>query len=152
MVKQIMFRYTYIDAYQKQQQTKMFEISKIADGENVDTSLACCVVVVVAFPLLGLRVGSSFSFPHCTHLLQSAHLRLRRRVCRCMVSACFRTPRLSLGHPGSFRSAHDLKCMRTQTGPRFNVPSERRGITTFSNTQSHGCTVPGPGIEPGPLP
>ena len=42
MVKQIMFRYTYIDAYQKQQQTKMVEISKMADGENVDTSLANC--------------------------------------------------------------------------------------------------------------
>ena len=40
----------------------------------------------------------------------------------------------------------------TQTRPRFNVPSERRGITTFSNTQNHRCTMPGPGIEPGPFP
>ena len=40
----------------------------------------------------------------------------------------------------------------TQTRPRFNVPSERRGVTTFSNTQTHRCTMPGPGIEPGPFP
>ena len=40
----------------------------------------------------------------------------------------------------------------TQTRPRFNVPSERRGITSFSNTQFHRCTMPGPGIEPGPFP
>ena len=49
----------------------------------------------------------------------------------CLVSAYFWTPRLSLGHPGSFGSAHDLKWMRTQTRPRFNVPSERRGTTTW---------------------
>ena len=48
----------------------------------------------------------------------------------CWVSACFRTPRLSLGHPGSFKSAHVLKCMRTQTAPLFNVPRGRRGTTT----------------------
>ena len=40
----------------------------------------------------------------------------------------------------------------TQTRPRFNVPSERRGVTSFSNTQNHRCTMPGPGIEPGPFP
>ena len=40
----------------------------------------------------------------------------------------------------------------TQTRPRFYVPSERRGVTSFSNTQIHSCTMPGPGIEPGPLP
>ena len=40
----------------------------------------------------------------------------------------------------------------TQTRPRFNVPSERRGVTTISNTQTHRCTMPGPGIEPGPFP
>ena len=96
---------------------------------------------------LKLRRGSIFiTFARTCFLL---HFRWVLCVCHiCM----YWTPRLSLGHPGSFRSAHILKCMRTQTGPRFNVPSERRGITTFSNTQSHGCTVPGPGIEPGPLP
>ena len=41
---------------------------------------------------------------------------------KCWISACFRTPRLSLGHPGSFKSAHGLKCMLTQTAPLFNVP------------------------------
>ena len=39
----------------------------------------------------------------------------------CWVSACCWTPRLSLGHPGSFRSTHDLKCMRTQSRPWFKV-------------------------------
>ena len=48
---------------------------------------------------------------------------LRRKVCRlCVLSVCFRTPRLSLGHPGYFKSAHDLKCMRMQTTPLFNLP------------------------------
>ena len=70
----------------------------------------------------------------------------------CWVSACFRTPRLSLGHPGSFKSAHVLKCMRTQTAPLFNVPRGRRGNTSFSITQIHSCTMSWPGIEPGPLP
>ena len=119
------------------------------------------VVVVVAFPLLGLRVSPFTLWVPTLHTeglqqsevssVQPASLRLRW-VYVSAISVCFWTPRLSLGHPGSFWSTHDLKCMRTQTGPRFNVPSERRGITTFSNTQSHGCTVPGPGIEPGPLP
>ena len=53
-----------------------------------------------------------------------------RGVPSCWVSACFRTPRLSLGHPGSLTSVHDLKCMRTQTAPLFNVPRGRRGTTT----------------------
>ena len=114
-----------------------------------------------AFPLLGLRVSPFTLWVPTLHTeglqqsevssAQPASLRLRW-VYVSAISVCFWTPRLSLGHPGSFWSTHDLKCMRTQTGPRFNVPSERRGITTFSNTQSHGCTVPGPGIEPGPLP
>merc|ERR1712115_22840 len=114
-------------------------------------------------PLIGVACEPVYPLgsPHCT-LRDSSSLKCR--VCSQLhsafvgffyvsaISVCFWTPRLLLGHPGSFRSTHDLKCMRTQTGPRFNVPSERRGITTFSNTQSHGCTVPGPGIEPGPLP
>ena len=39
----------------------------------------------------------------------------------------------------------------TQTRPRFNVPSERRGVTTFNITQIHKCTMPGPGFKPGPF-
>ena len=38
------------------------------------------VVVLVAFPFLGLRVSPSFAFPHCTRLVQSAQLRLRRKI------------------------------------------------------------------------
>ena len=83
--------------------------------------------VVVAFPIFGVACGPVICFPHCTHLLQSAQLRLRRTVCQCVLSACFRTPRLSLGHPGSLTSVHDLKCMRTQTAPLFNAPRGRRG-------------------------
>ena len=52
------------------------------------------------------------------------------RLCMPALSVCFWTPRLSLGHPGSFTSVHDLKCMRTQTAPLFNVPRGRRGTTT----------------------
>merc|ERR1711963_873141 len=39
-----------------------------------------------------------------------------------------------------------------QTRPRFYVPSERRGVTTFSNTHTHRCSMPMPGIEPGAFP
>merc|ERR1712148_58231 len=51
-------------------------------------------------------------------------------VCIVVLSACFRTPRLSLGHSVSLTSMHDLKCMRTQTAPLFNVPRGRPGTTT----------------------
>ena len=51
-------------------------------------------------------------------------------LCMPAPSVCFRTPRLSLGHPGSLTSVHVLKCMRTQTAPLFNVPRGRRGTTT----------------------
>ena len=56
--------------------------------------------------------------------LQPASLRLRW-VYVSAISVCFWTPRLSLGHPGSFRSAHVLKCMRigfrtTGQGPIFS--------------------------------
>jgi len=46
----------------------------------------------------------------------------------CWVSACVRIPLL---HRGSFKSTHDLRCMRTQTAPLFNVPHGRRGTTTI---------------------
>ena len=74
---------------------------------------------------LKLRRGSIFiTFSRTCFLL---HIRWVLCVCHiCM----YWTPRLLLGHPGSFRSAHILKCMRTQTGPRFNVSSEGRGTTT----------------------
>ena len=42
------------------------------------------------------------------------------------VSVCLRTPRLSLGHPGSFKSVNYLKCMRIQIRPRFYVSSDGR--------------------------
>ena len=80
----------------------------------------CCCCCIPHFS--GLRVGPSFVF--------LTALRLRRTVCQCVLSDCFRTPRLSLGHPGSLTSMHDLKCMRTQTAPLFNVPRGRRGTTT----------------------
>ena len=51
-------------------------------------------------------------------------------------SVCFRTPRLSLGHPSSFKSAHDLKCMRTQTASTFNVPRGRRAKQVTAWTRS----------------
>ena len=59
-------------------------------------------------------------------------------------SVYFWTPRLSLGHPGSFWSTHVLKCMRTQTGPRFNVSSEGRGTTTrVAHPYPHGTSRAG---------
>merc|ERR1711963_992334 len=46
-----------------------------------------------------------------------SHIPFSGRLCTPAPSVCFWTPRLSLGHPGSFTSVHDLKCMRTQTAP-----------------------------------
>ena len=88
----------------------------------------CCCCCILHF--WGCVWARHFVFPHCTHLLKSTQIRLQRTVCRCVLSACFRTPRLSLGHPGSLTSVHDLKCMRTQTAPLFNVPRGRLGTTT----------------------
>ena len=70
--------------------------------------------------LLPFTLPRSTYWPFCSfyYCLQEPH--------RMLVSVCFRTPRLSLGHPGSLKSVHDLKCMRTQTRPRFYVSSERR--------------------------
>ena len=101
---------------------------------------ALAFLFLSVFPLLGLRLSPfyPFGFPtlHTEGLQQSevssvqpASLRLRWDHVSA-VSVCFRTPRLSLGHPGSFKSAHDLKCMRTQTAPLFNVPRGRRGTTS----------------------
>lgn len=42
------------------------------------------------------------------------------------ISVSLWTHRPLLGHPGSFKSVHDLKCMRIQTGPWFYVSSEGR--------------------------
>ena len=61
-----------------------------------------------------------------------------------MLSECLWTPRLSIGHPGSFKSAHVLKCMSTQTAPLFKFPRRRRGTTRVVHPD-----MPGPGIEPG---
>ena len=72
------------------------------------------------------------------------------RLCLVYVSAIsvyFWTPKLLLGHPGTFRSTHDLKCIRTQTGPRFHVPSQRRGTTTWVVHPYPTRTMPGPGFE-----
>ena len=93
-------------------------------------------IYFIFFPLIGIACEPVYPYwvptLHTEGLQQSevssvqpASLRLRW-VYVSAVSVCFRTPRLSLGHPGSFKSAHVLKCMRTQTAPLFNVPRGRR--------------------------
>ena len=59
-----------------------------------------------------------------------SHISFSGRLCMLALSICFWTPRLSLGHPGSFPSVYELKCMRTPTAPLFNVPCGRCGTTT----------------------
>ena len=59
-----------------------------------------------------------------------SHILFLGRLCMPATSVCFRTPRLSLGHPGSLMSVHDLICMHTQRAPLFNVPCRRLGSTT----------------------
>ena len=80
----------------------------------MDAALVSRIAVfVVALPISGLRVSPSIVFPHCTSSVQSAHLRLQRAVpgaCYLCVSGPIR---LSLGHPGSIKSVHVLKRMRT---------------------------------------
>ena len=60
-----------------------------------------------------------------------------QKACVCWVSACFRTPRLSLGHAGSlwfYDFLYDFKCMRMQTAPLFYIPRGRDGATLVSKT------------------
>ena len=59
-----------------------------------------------------------------------SHILFSGRLCMPAIYVCFRTPRLSFGHPGSLTSVHDLICMHTQTAPLFNVPCGRHGSTT----------------------
>ena len=54
-----------------------------------------------------------------------SHIPFSGRLCMPAPSVCSETPRLSLGHPGSFKSAHDLKCMRMQTAPLVLRPSRK---------------------------
>ena len=78
-----------------------------------------------------------------------SHIPFLGRLCMPAPSVCFWTPRLSLGHPGSFTSVHELKCMRTQTAPLFNVPLGRRGTTTRVVHPYPHCTCPSLGLNPG---
>ena len=64
-------------------------------------------------------------------------------------SICFRTLRLLLGYIGSFKSVHELKCILTQTRPRFNDLTEARGANLTSITQLPIPALPKPGFEPG---
>ena len=121
-----------------------FESQAGAFGETSVPVVSCsqpgtCLLFFFAFPLLGLHVSPFTLWVPTLHTeglqqsevssVQPASLRLRW-VYVSAISVCFRTPRLSLGHPGSLTSMHDLKCMRTQTAPLFNVPRGRRGTTT----------------------
>ena len=69
----------------------------------------------------------------------------------CLARVCL-LPALANSLPqresGSLESMFD-DARATQTRPRFNVPSERRGATLMSNTQDPHPHWPG--IEPGPL-
>ena len=53
-----------------------------------------------------------------------------------MLSACFKNPRLLLGHPSSLMSVHVLKSMHTQTAPLINIPCKRCGTTTRAVTST----------------
>ena len=68
--------------------------------------------------------------PFSIYLPLGSHILFSGRLCMPAIYVCFRTPRLSFGHPGSLTSVHDLICMHTQTAPLFNVPCGRHGSTT----------------------
>ena len=57
------------------------------------------------------------------------------------VSVCFWTPKLYLGHQGSFRSECVLKWFRTQTRPHFYVSLNQHGANLIRNTQIHTYTA-----------
>ena len=82
--------------------------------------------------------------------VQPASLRLRW-VHVSAVSVCFRTPRLSLVHPGSFKSAHVLKCMRIRRlHPCLTSLAEDVALPRDRVVHPYpSCTMPRPGIEPG---
>ena len=95
--------------------------------------LAC---LLTAFPMS--QWGKAYAtVSNCPPV--GSHIPSSGRLCMPARSVCFWTPWLSLGHPGSFTSVHDLKCMRTQTAPLFNAPRGRRG---------NRAQVPFPRIHP----
>ena len=107
----------------------------------------CCCCCCVSLYGVACEIAF-FSFPRWTRLVESAQLRLWWKYCACVLSVCFRTPRLSLGHPCSFKSAYDLKNMRMQTAPLFYVPRGRRGTPLVSSTTWPRLNIPEPGTEP----
>ena len=86
--------------------------------------------------------------PFSIYLPLGSHILFSGRLCMPAPSVCFWTPRLSLGHPGSFTSVHDLKCMRTQTASLFNVPFGKTWYYHKSSTPISTLHIPELGIEP----
>ena len=106
-------------------------------------SLRHCYILIKLYNRMIISMNFSLFFLCSLYAMEEIHMRpfsiypplgshilFLGRLCMPATSVCFRTPRLSLGHPGSLTSVHDLKCMRTQTAPLFNVPRGRRGTTT----------------------
>ena len=111
-----------------QAQVKVATVSG-EESSRTNTGRVSRLVSMISFFLLsislcrrGLTSVTVFNFP-----LVGSHIPSSGRLCMPAQSVCFRTPRHLIGHPGSLKSAHDLKCMRTQTAPLFNVPRGRRG-------------------------
>ena len=101
-------------------------LNKIAAMEKVcdlASALKICRNFILVFnPIVSIpnKSVNVFFFNSC-HGAQAWPISVLFRH-MCVLSVCLRTPRLSLGHPGSLTSVHDLKCMRTQTAPLFNAP------------------------------
>ena len=85
-------------------------------------------------------------FPICPPV--GSHIPFSGRLYMLAPSICFWTPRLSLGHPSSFTSVYELKCMRTQTAPLFNVPRGRHSTTTRVVHPYPHCACPNLGLNP----
>ena len=49
--------------------------------------------------------------PFSIYLPLGSHILFSGRLCMLAPSVCFWTPRTSLGHPDSFKTVHELKCM-----------------------------------------
>ena len=96
----------------------------------------CVCVLLLLRSKFGVACEHIFGFSHTLPIWYSRlNPDLGEKVCRCVFSMCLWNRRLSLCHPGTFKSVHVPKFMRIQTGPPFDDSSEGRGATLGSCTQ-----------------
>ena len=103
-------------------------------------SLRHCYILIKLYNRMIISMNFSLFFLCSLYAMEEIHMRpfsiypplgshilFLGRLCMPALFVCFCTPRLSLGHPGSLESVHDLKRMHTQTAHPINTPMRKAG-------------------------